>query len=176
MAPLELVYDTMLKNDGKALIYFPIYNYTEFSYDNVHTMLEHPQALFGLSDSGAHVGTVCDGSFPTYLLSYWTRDRKKDRISLERAVQMLSSDNAKHMGYTDRGLIQEGMKADLNVIDYDKLSLKAPRMIQDLPGGGQRLMQDVSGYIATLVSGQVVLENDKVSDARPGRLVRSSRM
>ncbi|MEQ8352439.1 MAG: amidohydrolase family protein [Leptospiraceae bacterium] len=176
IAPLDLVYDTMLKNDGKALIYFPIYNYTEFSYDNVHTMLEHPQSLFGLSDSGAHVGTVCDGSFPTYFLSYWTRDRKKDRIGLERAVQMLTSDNARHMGYSDRGLIQVGKKADLNVIDYDNLSLKAPRMIQDLPGGGQRLMQEVQGYRATLVAGQVVLENDQVTDARPGRIVRSSSM
>lgn len=176
MEPLELVYETMLKNDGRALIYFPIYNYTEFSYDNVLKMMNHPQSLPGLSDSGAHVGTVCDASFPTYLLSYWTRDRAKEKIALERAIQMITSDTSNHMGYTDRGLIAVGKKADLNIIDYQNLMLKPPRMIQDLPAGGQRLLQEVQGYVATFVSGKQVIDNDKLTGERPGHLVRSSRM
>ena len=175
--PLDVVYDTMLKDEGKALIYFPIYNYTEFSYENVYSMMQHPQSLPGLSDSGAHVGTVCDASFPTYLLTYWTRDRSRgDLIPLERAVQMITSDTARHMGYSDRGTLEVGKKADLNVINYDGLKLKAPRMIQDLPAGGQRLLQEVSGYLATMVSGEVVLENDVVTDARPGKVVRTSKL
>ncbi len=171
--PLEAVYDAMLEDEGRGLIYFPIYNYTDFDYTNVLTMMRHPQALPGLSDGGAHVGTVCDASFPTYLMSYWTRDRTRgERIELERAVQMLTQDTARHIGYRDRGTLEVGKKADLNVIDHGALRLRAPRMIKDLPAGGQRLMQDAVGYRATLVSGQVILENDRLTGARPGRLVR----
>ncbi len=177
LQPLDLVYETLLKNDGQALIYFPIYNYTEFSYDNVLTMMQHPQAIPGLSDSGAHVGTVCDASFPTYLLSYWTRDRARGgRIALPRAVQMITSDTARHMGFHDRGRLAVGLRADVNVIDYDGLALKPPRMIRDLPGGGQRLLQEVQGYALTLVAGVPVNENDSPTENRPGRLVRSSRL
>jgi len=174
--PLDLVYETLLKDGGRSLIYFPIYNYTEFSYQNVYTMMTHPLSLPGLSDGGAHVGTVCDASFPTYLLSYWTRDRQGDRLSLERAVQMLTADTAGHMGYTDRGRIAPGLKADLNIIDMKALCLKPPRLFQDLPAGGQRLLQDVEGYVATLVSGQVIVEQGKLTGQKPGRVVRTSRM
>ncbi len=169
---MEKLYDTCLEMDGRQLIYFPIYNYTDFNYDNVHKMLTHPNALPGLSDGGAHVGTICDASFPTYLLSYWCRDRDHDRIDLARAVQMLTADGADYLGLKDRGRLREGMRADINVIDHDKLRLGAPRMVQDLPAGGQRLLQPVSGYRATLVSGEQVIDNDQVTDARPGRLVR----
>lgn len=171
----EKAYDIMLEEDGHALIYFPVFNYTEMNYDNVYTMLQHPKALPGLSDGGAHVGTICDASFPTYLLSYWTRDRaRKNRpcVKLERAIQMLTADGARYLGLSDRGQIKVGMKADLNVIDYDKLKLGVPRMVQDLPAGGQRLLQPVEGYRAVLVSGEKVIENDEVSAARPGKLVR----
>jgi len=99
--------------DGHQLIYFPIYNYTEFNYDNVHEMLTHPNALPGLSDGGAHVGTICDASFPTYLLSYWCRDRKKDKIDLARAVQMLTADGADYLGLKDRGRLRVGLRAGL---------------------------------------------------------------
>jgi len=175
--PLSFVYDLMLKEDGNALIYFPIYNYTEYNYDSVYEMMSHPQAIQGLSDSGAHVGTVCDGSFSTYLITYWTRDRRRSNmITLERAIQMLTQDTAKHMGFSDRGTLQIGKKADLNVIDYQNLSLKAPRMIQDLPAGGVRLMQDVTGYVATLVSGKRVIDNDNITSERPGKVVRSCNM
>jgi N-acyl-D-aspartate/D-glutamate deacylase len=173
----EKTYDTLLEEDGHALIYFPVFNYTEMNYDNVYTMLQHPKALPGLSDGGAHVGTICDASFPTYLLSYWTRDRaRKDRkcIKLERAVQMLTADGARYLGLKDRGHIAVGMKADINVIDYENLSLGVPRMVQDLPAGGQRLLQPVEGYRAVLVAGQQVIDNDEVLKARPGKLVRMS--
>jgi N-acyl-D-aspartate/D-glutamate deacylase len=169
---MDKLYDVCLELDGKQLIYFPIYNYTEFSYDNVHTMLMHPNALLGLSDGGAHVGTICDASFPAYLLSHWTRDRAKDRISLPRAVQMLSADAADYLGLSDRGRIQIGQRADINIINYDELALKAPRMIQDLPAGGQRLLQSAKGFRSTLVAGREVICNDEVTDERPGRLVR----
>ncbi|MEO0367800.1 MAG: amidohydrolase family protein [Pseudomonadota bacterium] len=171
----ERAYDLLLEDEGLALIYFPVYNYTQMNYDNVYTMLTHPKALPGLSDGGAHVGTICDASFPTYLLSYWTRDRArkgKPAIKLERAIQMLTADGADYLGLPDRGRIAVGMKADINVIDYDELDLGVPEMIQDLPAGGQRLLQPVTGYRATLVSGEQVIDRDQVLAARPGKLVR----
>ncbi len=169
---MEKLYDVLLEDDGRQLIYFPIYNYTEFSYDNVHKMLTHPNAMLGLSDGGAHVGTICDASFPAYLLSYWTRDRAERRIPLSRAIEMLTADAADYLSLTDRGRLKVGARADINVIDYDRLSLKAPRMVKDLPAGGQRLLQDATGFRATLVSGVEVVRDDQVTDARPGRLVR----
>lgn len=169
---MDKLYDVCLEMDGRQLIYFPIYNYTEFSYDNVHTMMTHPNAMLGLSDGGAHVGTICDASFPAYLLSHWTRDRPHKRIALSRAVQMLSADAATYLGLQDRGFIREGMRADLNVIDYDKLRLDPPKMVQDLPAGGQRLLQSAAGFVATIVAGEAVLQNDQVTAARPGHLVR----
>ena len=175
MSVWEKAYDILLDEDGHALIYFPVYNYTEMNYDAVYTMLQHPQALPGLSDGGAHVGTICDASFPTYLLSYWTRDRPakgRPGIELPRAIQMLTADGADYLGLQDRGRLRVGMKADINIIDYHQLSLGVPKMINDLPAGGQRLLQPVSGYRATFVSGEQVIENDQVLAARPGRLVR----
>ena len=172
VSAMEKLYDTCLELDGRQLIYFPIYNYTEFNYDNVHKMLTHPNAMLGLSDGGAHVGTICDASFPTYLLSYWCRDRKDDKIDLARAVQMLTADGADYLGLKDRGRLKVGMRADINVIDHDKLRLGPPKMVQDLPAGGQRLLQPVSGYRATFVAGAQVIANNEVTDARPGRLVR----
>lgn len=174
----EKIYDLMLEDDGHALIYFPVFNYTDMNYDAVYTMLTHPNAIPGLSDGGAHVGTICDASFPSYLLQYWTRDRAakgRASIALERAVQMLTADTADYIGMHDRGRLQVGKKADINVIDYDSLALGVPRMVQDLPAGGQRLLQAVNGYKAVFVSGQKVIENDQVLAARPGKLVRMNR-
>ena len=173
----EKAYDILIEDDGYALIYFPVFNYTEMNYDNVYTMLTHPHALPGLSDGGAHVGTICDASFPTYLLSYWTRDRaQKNRpsIALERAIQMLTADGADYLGMEDRGRIEVGKKADINIIDYHGLELGVPRMVQDLPAGGQRLLQPVKGYRAVYVSGEQVVANDEVLAARPGKLVRAT--
>jgi len=172
----EQAYDMMLEDDGKALIYYPVYNYYEMNYDNVLTMMRHPKALPGLSDGGAHVGTICDASFPTYLLAHWTRDRLargKPGITLPRAVQMLTADAADYLGLSDRGRIAVGQKADLNIIDYKVLSLGVPVMVKDLPAGGQRLLQPVTGYKAVIVSGEAVVKDDKLTAARPGKLVRS---
>ena len=174
---LEMIYDLMLENDGKELLYFPIYNYTEMSYDNVYTMMRHPQSLMGLSDGGAHVGTVCDASFPTYLLSYWTRDRQRGgKLELADAVRRLTSDIADYAGMTDRGRLQVGLKANINVIDMEGLRLFAPHMVQDLPAGGQRLLQEAQGYRAVIVGGEVVLANDELTGRYPGRLVRMGQL
>lgn len=172
----EKAYDLMLDDDGRAMIYYPVYNYTHMNYDNVLTMMNHPKALPGLSDGGAHVGTICDASFPTYLLAHWTRDRMqsgKDGVTLKRAVQMLTADGADYLGLSDRGRLKVGLRADINVIDYANLDLGVPLMVKDLPAGGQRLVQPVKGYKATFVNGQQVVANDVVTAARPGRLVRA---
>jgi len=172
----EELYDTVIAREGRELIYMPIYNYTEGDYANVHAMLTHRLAIPGLSDGGAHVGTVCDASFPTYLLSYWTRDRTRGpRIDMARAVQMLTGDVADYLGLADRGRIKTGLKADLNIIDPERLRVHAPYLVKDLPAGGQRLLQRAEGYRATIVAGQVVVRDDEVTQARPGRLVRSGR-
>lgn len=173
--PLSIIYDEMLRDGGKSLLYFPIYNYIHNNLDVIGEMLAHPLALPGLSDGGAHVGTICDASFPTFMLTHWTRDRGRGRMPLERVVQMMSHDTARHMGMTDRGTLAAGMKADVNVIDHAGLKLMRPRMVQDLPAGGQRLLQDAVGYRASIVSGAVVSENGELTGARPGRLVRAGR-
>ncbi|MFO0608086.1 MAG: amidohydrolase family protein [Polyangiales bacterium] len=170
--PLEAVYDALLAHDGRELLYFPLYNYTEFSLDNVRSMLAHPLALMGLSDGGAHVGTVCDASQPTFALMHWARDRAEGRFPVEAMVKKLTSDNARFIGLRDRGVVAPGMKADLNVIDHARLALHRPRMAQDLPAGGRRLAQDATGYRATVVSGELTVENDTLTERRPGRLVR----
>jgi len=168
---LERIYDALLEDDGKALLYFPVYNYTGISLDVVREMLTHPLALVGLGDGGAHVGTVCDASMPTYLLTHWARDRKNG-IPLPRVVQMQTRDNARFIGLTDRGTIEVGMRADLNVVDLARLSLLRPVMRRDLPAGGRRLVQHADGYLATLVAGQVIARDGELTGARPGKLVR----
>ncbi len=170
---LECIYDALLEDHGKALLYFPLYNFTSMNLDNVHTMLTHPLALPGLSDGGAHVGTVCDASFPTTLLSHWGRDREKGRIELETLVRMQTHDTSRFIGLTDRGTLVPGSRADVNIIDFDNLRLGAPRLIHDLPAGGARLMQNATGYVATYVHGVKVAEGGQLTGNRPGRLVRA---
>jgi len=172
---LSVIYDAMLEQDGEALLYFPVYNYSGMNLDAVHEMLTHPRALPGLSDGGAHVGTICDASMPTFLLTHWARDREEGRIPLERAIQMQANDTARFIGLTDRGAIAPGQRADLNIIDFERLKLRPPVMLKDLPSGGQRLMQHADGYIATLVRGEVIAEGGELTGARPGRLVRAGR-
>jgi N-acyl-D-aspartate/D-glutamate deacylase len=171
---LELLYDALLEDDGRQLLYFPIHNYTQMSLDCVEEMLRHPLSLPGLSDGGAHVGTVCDASFPTFMLTHWTRDRRKGRFAIEDVVKRLANDTARYAGLQDRGAIAVGLKADLNVIDMGALRLFRPALTRDLPSGGKRLLQRARGYRATIVSGQVMLENDELTGARPGRLVRAA--
>jgi N-acyl-D-aspartate/D-glutamate deacylase len=168
---LSVLYDALLEDGGRALLYFPIYNYLGGDLGVVHHMLNHPQALPGLSDGGAHVGTICDASFPTFMLTHWARDRAEG-LPLEKVVKMMSHDTSRFLGMNDRGIVEVGAKADLNVIDFDTLQLRPPRLVADLPAGGKRLLQDAVGYRATVVSGEVILENDRLTGARPGRLVR----
>lgn len=172
---LSLIYDAMLEQDGKALLYFPVYNYTGMNLDAVHEMLTHPLALPGLSDGGAHVGTICDASFTTFLMTHWSRDRERGRIPLERIIQMQAHDTARFIGLTDRGLLAPGQRADINIIDFDNLELLHPTMLEDLPAGGQRLMQHAKGYVTTLVDGQPIAQDGKLTGVRPGRLVRAGR-
>jgi N-acyl-D-aspartate/D-glutamate deacylase len=169
---LDVVYDAMLEDDGHELLYFPIFNYTAGNLGPVREMLGHPLALPGLSDGGAHVGTVCDASFPSYYLLHWTRDRAEGRLPLSRVVQMLTSDGARHVGLGDRGRIAPGLRADLNVIDVAKLALERPRLHADLPGGSKRLLQRARGYRATLVAGRTVILDDELTGERPGTLAR----
>ncbi|MBK8262705.1 MAG: amidohydrolase family protein [Nannocystis sp.] len=172
VSPLAAIYDALLEDEGAQLLYFPIFNYSELCLDNVRTMLTHPQALPGLSDGGAHVGTICDASFPTFMLTHWVRDRAEGKLPLARVVQMLAGDTARFIGMRDRGELVVGRRADLNVIDLPRLQLARPRMVRDLPAGGQRLLQDVRGYVATLVAGEVISAEGRLTGARPGRLVR----
>ncbi len=172
VTPLAAIYDALLEDEGRQLLYFPIFNYSGMNLDAVREMLVHPQALPGLSDGGAHVGTICDASFPTFLLSHWVRDRPQGRIPVERVVQMLTGDGARFVGLRDRGAIAVGLRADLNVIDMERLALARPRMIEDLPAGGRRLLQDATGYRATLVAGEVIAAGGALTGARPGRLAR----
>ena len=169
---LEAMYDYLTEGDGAQLIYFPIFNYNQGSLDTVHQMLTHPRALFGLGDAGAHVGTVCDASFSTFMLTHWVQGRAKDRLPLAQAVEMMSSRNARYLGLHDRGLIQAGLRADINLIDPSRLSVGMPQLVRDLPAGGKRFLQKAQGYIGTWVAGQCVAREGEATDARPGRLVR----
>jgi N-acyl-D-aspartate/D-glutamate deacylase len=167
---LDTLYDALLESGGKELLYFPLFNYTGRNLDVVQQMLSHPLALAGLSDGGAHVGTVCDASFPTFMLTHWARDTKK--IPLPAVVSMLTRRNALHVGLADRGLLAPGLRADINVLDLARLRLPRPEMRRDLPAGGRRLVQDAQGYIATLVAGEIVRDATGLTAARPGRLAR----
>lgn len=170
----ELVYDYLAEGDGTNLIYFPIYNYLHGSLDTVYEMLNHPLALVALGDGGAHVGTICDASYSTTMLAHWALRRTRGpRLPLPKVVHMLSQCNAAHLGLADRGTIAPGKKADLNLVDLERLALPLPRIVRDLPAGGRRMVQKAEGYIATFVSGQAVVEHGEITQARPGRWVRA---
>jgi N-acyl-D-amino-acid deacylase len=169
----ELAYQIMMESDGKAIFLLPAANFVGGTLEPVRQMIEHPDALLALGDGGAHYGMICDSSFPTTLLAYWTRDRSKGpRLTLPRAVNALTRANAEAVGLTDRGLIAAGMKADINVIDYDRLQLHPPRVVADLPAGGKRMIQEADGYAVTIVSGVVTYREGVPTGALPGRLVR----
>ena len=169
---LEAIYDYLCAGDGQGLIYFPIFNYNDGSLATVREMLDHPRALSGLSDAGAHVGTVCDASFSTFMLSHWVAQSGPLAMPLEHAVEMMTRRNARYLGLNDRGVIALGMRADLNAIDPAQLGLPLPAMVRDLPAGGKRLMQGATGYVSTWVAGEQVQAQGHITEARPGRLVR----
>jgi N-acyl-D-aspartate/D-glutamate deacylase len=168
---LARIYDALLEDDGKALLYFPVYNYTGMNLDVVREMLVHPRALAGLGDAGAHVGTVCDASMPVYLVMHWGRDRAQG-LSLERAVQKQTQETARFIGLRDRGTLEVGMRADVNVVDMSRLALPRPAMHHDLPAGGRRLVQHAEGIAYTFVGGTPIAEAGALTGARPGHLVR----
>ena len=175
-SPLEVAYDEMARDGGQGLLYIPILNYATGDLDHVREMMLHPQGLLGLADGGAHTGTICDASMPTFMLTHWTRDRSRgDLLPLEYVVRKQTHDTARLYGMTDRGTVEPGALADFNLIDYDALTLGAPFVTNDLPAGGRRLLQKASGYVATIKAGTVTFEHGEPTGALPGRLVRGAR-
>ena len=173
--PEELAYEAMLTDDGRGMLYVPFLNYSDGNLDATREMLCDPRSVPGLSDGGAHCGIICDASFPTYLLTHWTRDRTRgDKLSIPFVVAVQSRKTALSVGLNDRGLLAPGYKADVNVIDYDRLHLHPPKVHYDLPVGGRRLLQQVDGYEATIVSGAVIQRDGTTTGARPGRLLRGA--
>jgi N-acyl-D-aspartate/D-glutamate deacylase len=173
--PDEVALDHMLSNGGRGMLYHPFLNYANGSLDPSFAMLSHRDTVPGLSDGGAHVGMICDGSFPTSNITHWTRDRTRGpKLALEQMIRMQTRDTAEAVGLLDRGLIEPGLRADLNVIDYDGLTLHAPGVAYDLPAGGRRLVQRADGYVATVVAGQITYRDGEPTGALPGRLVRGA--
>ena len=173
VAPAEMIYDTMLARDGRELMLFPLANYSDGNHDVVREMNLADGTVPGLSDGGAHCGIICDASFPTYMLTHWVRDRSRgERLPLEYVVQRQCRDTARQVGLEDRGTLEPGMLADINVIDFDSLTLRAPEMAYDLPAGGRRLIQKAEGYRATLKRGEVIYRDGVPTGAMPGQLIR----
>jgi N-acyl-D-aspartate/D-glutamate deacylase len=174
--PFEVVAAEWLgADDGAGMIYVPFLNYADGDLDAVHAMLSHPDTVPGLSDGGAHVGMICDGSFPTTLMTHWVRDRIGARLPIEQVVKRQARDTALAVGLHDRGLLAPGLRADLNIIDAARLRLERPRVQHDLPAGGRRLMQGVSGIMATIAGGQISYRDGTATGALPGRLLRGAR-
>lgn len=167
----EVVYDVLLEDEGMGFIHIPFANYASGDLSACQEMLEDPNSIMGLGDGGAHVGFILDAGFQTWMLTYWVKERGV--IALPEAVRRMTSDTADVMGLADRGRIREGLRADLNVIDLDRLTFGSPYVTYDLPNGGKRLMQKAVGYEHTIVAGQTVYRDGEDTGARPGRLVRS---
>jgi N-acyl-D-aspartate/D-glutamate deacylase len=167
--------DLLLTDGGRELLNSPILNYSNGNLDATRAMLAHPTSVFGLGDGGAHAGQTCDASTTTSLLSYWARDRSHDRITVEDAVQTITSATADMYGLADRGRLVPGLKGDVNVIDFERLQLHRPELVADLPAGASRLVQRVDGYLATVNAGEVTLEGGEDTGARPGVLLRGAR-
>lgn len=171
----EVAYDLLTADDGAGFIFAPLTNFADYTLSASAECLRHPNAIAGLSDGGAHVGFISDGSFPTFLLAYWARDAKEQVFALPDIVRRLTSDTAQAAGLADRGVLKPGLRADVNVFDMTTLGLDAPRMVGDLPAGGRRLLQRARGYVATVVAGAVTYRDGQATGALPGRLVRAGR-
>jgi N-acyl-D-aspartate/D-glutamate deacylase len=173
-SPEEVAYDLLIENDGRNILYLPVTNFAGGNLDVVSEMLAAPNTLIGLGDGGAHVGIMCDATATSFTLTHWTRDRARGELfPVAWGIKRLTADNAAEMGLADRGRLKIGLKADINVLDYDRLRLRRPEIVYDLPAGGKRLMQRTDGFDATIVSGVVVYRHGEATGALPGRLVRS---
>ena len=174
--PLEVVMDLLAAEEGRGFIYFPIMNYTEGDLGDVHAMLTHENTTLGLGDGGAHCGILCDASFPTTMLTHWGRDRTRGpKLPLEWIIRKQTHDSARLVGLGDRGTLEPGMKADVNVIDFDRLRIRKPEIVHDLPAGGRRFVQKADGYEASIVSGEIAFREGVPTGALRGRLVRGAR-
>jgi N-acyl-D-aspartate/D-glutamate deacylase len=175
-SPDDLAYELILQDEGRAFLYTPFANYADGNLNACKEMMADPNTVIGLGDGGAHVGMISDASFPTFLMTHWSKEcGRGDGFDLSWLIKRQTSDTARTVGLLDRGVIAPGMKADINVIDIEKLALPAPRMTFDLPAGGKRLLQKSFGYRATVVSGVVTYRNGEGTGALPGRLVRGAR-
>ncbi len=173
---MKLIVDHMLSGGGKGMIYSPFFNYMYGDLSMTYELMQHPQTRNGLSDAGAHCGAICDGGMPTFMLTHWARDRVRGpKLSLEHVVYRQTRNTAELHGLNDRGLIAPGMKADINVIDFDSLGFDMPHMAYDLPASGRRLVQTAHGYAATFVSGTQIVADDSFTGELPGSLIRGPR-
>lgn len=172
VAPLEWLYDFMLGQNGQALVYLPMANYLDHDSSTLRELLEHPYTVPALGDGGAHVGTICDGSATTFLLTEWVRERGV--LGLEQAVHLLTQRPASLYGFRDRGCLQAGLLADINIIDLSALKILSPYIVKDLPAGGKRFLQNAEGYRYTIKSGHITYRDGVATKALPGRLVRRS--
>jgi N-acyl-D-amino-acid deacylase len=173
IAPMDMVYDQLLSNDGRGMIYMPFFNYSYGDLSMTHELMQHEHTRNGLSDAGAHCGAICDGGMPTFLMTHWVRDRQRGpRLQLEKMVQRQTRKTAELYGLTDRGLIAPGLRADLNLIDFEALSFDMPEMVYDFPANGRRLVQHAKGYVGTFVNGVQTVEHDEFTGALPGKLLR----
>ncbi len=175
VSPLEEAYDRLLDDDGHAMMLVALANFEDNSLDTVGELIRRDDVVLGLGDGGAHYGMICDASYPTFVLAHWARDRASGRLSVAEAVRQLTSVPARIAGLGDRGRIALAYKADLNVVDHARLTLHRPVIVHDLPAGGRRLDQSADGYVATMVSGEVIAENGVPTSARPGKLIRGRR-
>jgi N-acyl-D-amino-acid deacylase len=171
--PQEVAYDIMASEGGNGLIFLPMLGYVDNDLDATAEMMRHPNSIYGLADGGAHCGMISDASIPTFLLTHWARDRKRgERIPIEELVENQTSRTATCYGLNDRGVIAPGMKADINVIDFENLRIHAPKIAYDLPAGGKRFLQEITGYHSTICSGEVIYRHGKPTGRLPGRLIR----
>lgn len=174
--PEEIAYDHLLANDGEGVLYFPLFNYSDGNLDLLWTLHQHPRTRMGLADGGAHVGSICDGSTPSFMVAFWTRDRLRgEQLPLPLIVRRQTRDTAEHYGLHDRGVLRPGYRADLNVIDLDRLAIDRPRLVHDLPGRAKRFVQGSTGYRLTVCAGETVREDDEFTGATPGRLLRGAK-
>ena len=171
--PVELILNQLMSDDGHGMIYAPFFNYSYGDLSMTYEAHLHPGTRMGLSDAGAHCGAICDGGMPTFMLTHWTRDRRRGpRLGLEYVIHRQTAQTAQLFGLHDRGVVAPGKRADLNIIDYENLGFDVPRMAFDLPANGRRLVQRGRGYIATFVAGEQTVDRDEFTGALPGRLIR----